>query len=571
MSAVDSSVAPMLDRRALLGAACSAPWLLAGLTGCSSNPDHARAAWNPAVIDAHCHVFNASDLPVGGFVQRVVLGDPEHQVVLGPDPRASRAALPYLAALLIQLLSGPAPTAESELAAIERGGMPAPRSIAGRPTETDVERLRSALEAVFDPSAARGASDRAPDGGDLSEEGRVIFARIVADETGIDPAATERRRGAARTDAIARGLLVGDGVISRHVQWARLLTRPRREIIASAVELYGGGAGVTLFTPSLVDYTQWLEDEPRSDIEDQIRVMERIQRLPMGAAVHCFAPYDPWRQIVDEEAGRSPSALELVAWAVREMGFVGVKLYPPMGFLPTGNAEARQNYPARAVAIREFPRKLDAALDRLYGWAAEESVAIMAHTANSNGAAEGYSVRAHPDGWRPVLARYPGLRLNLAHFGGFDERGPDDSLEGTWEVAVGRLISEGRGEVYADVSYLSEVFAESSQDERQRMIAPALKDFVQEYDPDLNHLMYGSDWIMLGREAGHGAYLHRVTALFEDVVREGAELRRFLGGNAARFLGLRPGDAGRARLEAYYAKHHLDPSWLRQYNSPLEA
>ena len=109
------------------------------------------------IVDAHCHLFNASDLPVRGFVQRVVLGDPEDQVVLGPDTRSSRAALPYLAALLVELLSGPTPTAEAELAAIDdfsgrtlRTGPPGPRR------EADVERLRRALESVLEP--VRGAA-----------------------------------------------------------------------------------------------------------------------------------------------------------------------------------------------------------------------------------------------------------------------------------------------------------------------------------------------------------------------------------------------------------------------------
>jgi hypothetical protein len=67
----------------------------------------------------------------------------------------------------------------------------------------------------------------------------------------------------------------------------------------------------------------------------------------------------------------SASALDLVTWAVEEMGFVGVKLYPPTGFLPAGNAEVAQSYPARAEAIPDLPRRLDAALDKLSGWAAE--------------------------------------------------------------------------------------------------------------------------------------------------------------------------------------------------------
>ena len=41
----------------------------------------------------------------------------------------------------------------------------------------------------------------------------------------------------------------------------------------------------------------------------------------------------------------------------------------------------------------------------------------MSHTGNSNGFAPGYGLLTAPENWAPVLADYPKLRLNLAHFG----------------------------------------------------------------------------------------------------------------------------------------------------------
>jgi predicted TIM-barrel fold metal-dependent hydrolase len=518
------------------------------------------------VVDVHCHLFNASDLPVRGFAQRVVLGDPEDQVVLGPDPSTSRAALPHLAGLLVELLSGPAPTARTELAAIDgdsrrvlRAGPPGPDS------RIDIERVRQALQSVLAPSPEQRAALRPVDGQVPSEEGRAGLAHAIEAEVGaaLDPGVM--RRTDDRYEAMARGLLSGRGTISRYVQWAQWLTRPRREIVERAVDLYGGGHGLILFTPALIDFSQWLEDEPRSEIEDQIRVMERIQRLPLGTAVHCFAPYDPWRQITDEDDRRRPSAFDLVTWAVQDMGFVGVKLYPPMGFLPAGNAEVSQRYPARAEAVPDFPRKLDAALDKLYAWAAAEGVAVMAHASNSNGAADEYSERANPKGWGPVLERYPTLRLNLAHFGGFEGRIPDAGLDGTWEAAVGRLIAEDRS-VYADVSYYSEVLRAPADGPEPRQLAKLMRQFLRAYDPNLIHLMYGSDWIMVGLEQDHEAYLGRVSQFFRQVADNEEQIGRVLAGNAARFLGLGPNDAARRRLQAYYERHQLNPGWMRQFD-----
>ena len=177
------------DRRTVLRAAGTAPWLLGAIAGCTtaaSPPPRDPARADAAIVDVHCHLFNASDLPVRGFVQRVVLGDPEDQVVLGPDARSSRAALPYLAALLVELLSGPTPTAEAELAAIDGvsgrtlpgRARPGPRP---RPTSSA---LRRALEVVLEPAPERRAELRAVDGQPPSEQGRIALVRAIAAETG---------------------------------------------------------------------------------------------------------------------------------------------------------------------------------------------------------------------------------------------------------------------------------------------------------------------------------------------------------------------------------------------------
>ena len=58
---------------------------------------------------------------------------------------------------------------------------------------------------------------------------------------------------------------------------------------------------------------------------------------------------------------------------------------------------------------------------KLFEWCAANNVPIMAHTNNSNGAGPGYGTRANPKYWQPVLQKFPTLRVNFAHFGGFDE------------------------------------------------------------------------------------------------------------------------------------------------------
>ena len=199
MNRFASPIQASLSRRAFLGTACVVPWLSAGLAACGRTyPPRPSSRAGMPVVDVHCHLFNASDLPVRGFAQRVVLGDPEDQVVLGPDPSTSRAALPHLAGLLVELLSGPAPTARAELAAIDRDGSRVLR--AGPPgpeSQTDVERVRQALQSVLDPSPEERAALRPVDEQVPSEEGRMALARAIEMEVdaAADPERDSPRRG----------------------------------------------------------------------------------------------------------------------------------------------------------------------------------------------------------------------------------------------------------------------------------------------------------------------------------------------------------------------------------------
>lgn len=512
------------------------------------------------IVDVHCHVFNASDLPVRGFLQRVVFGDAEDQVVFDSDSARARALIPWLGATLVKLLLR-APNADVELSELRRGPRLSSRVSDATTSNADVERLRRALEETFlvdsEPSAKMGQGlPRAQ-----LETGRELFLEKILDEIGPGPTLRALRADQERFTPLARGLLLGDGPISRHFKWARLLTSYRTDIVRRIAELY---PGVALFVPALIDFSAWLEDEPRSPLEKQIEVMERIQRSDLGPAVHCMAPFDPWRQVLDDEAGRKPTAIQLVESAVMEMGFIGVKLYPPMGFLPTGNAGSRLTYPERAAQIPDFPTRIDQALDRLYRWAELNGVPIMAHATNSNGAADGYSLRAHPKGWAQVLRKYPRLRLNLAHFGGFDESKRPGDLGETWELGVGELLKAGSKGLYADLSYLHEFLPGVGASDRLDLMRRNLSLFRERFDPELQRLMYGSDWSMIGREKAHEQYLEVIRTLTRQIGATETQRRRIFSENAVRFLGLEEGRPAHSRLRAYYRRHQRNADWLRE-------
>jgi len=525
----------MLDRRHLLKLSVSAPlaWVL-------YRSDEARSqATASDVIDVHCHVFNASDVPVRGFVQRVVLGDEEGQIIIEPNPALRDAVIPAFLAFLVKLMSTGAPTAEQELEDIKTSSV-------REPPVSFERQVAEALEYVLS-GAAPG----------VSEEGRRRLRESIIQEIGASEDADY--------ESMAQGLSSGKGPKRSYVRFARKLKGYRRTLLAEAIDHYGGQNGVLLFTPSFVDFHGWLDSEQVSDLKSQIVLMERMQRLDWGEThMHSFVAFNPWRQIEDIDAGRSPSAFDLAKDAVENMGFVGIKLYPPMGFLPIGNKGSHLCYPERATRICNFLTKLDAALDTMYAWAEEKGVAVMAHATNSQGAAKDYALRARPDRWAPVLAKYPNLRLNLGHFGGFDEVADDQKLDETWEYFFGRLIKSGSYHcVFADMSYLNEVLPGHA---RRASTLRYLRDFLRQYDPDCDRLMYGSDFAMLVLEARYQDYLASFRSYISGLELSESARSRLYRDNAVKFLGLNKNAPTRNRLEAYYKDHKLDPAWLTRFD-----
>jgi hypothetical protein len=387
-----------------------------------------------------------------------------------------------------------------------------------------------------------------------------------------------------------------------------IMTEFRHRIFETLVTTYDTeipGVEVALYTPAMVDMDYWLGavhdtsrvigdvgtdafSLPQTSIAQQIELMEMIQNLNPGRC-HMFVSFCPWRQVDDEAAGRTPTALDLVRDAVLNRGFLGVKLYPPMGFLPIGNAELPiQAYPdwaAQESYAGEFGVLLDEALRALYRFCIEHDVPVMAHCAPTNSAGtttvagknENYAQRAHPFGWARLMSEpeFASLRLNLSHFGG--SRKPDVSAE--WQSVIGQMM-DAHPNVYSDMSHFAELLIDNYSGTGQRCSISA--NFLDNLrtgflgtgwgDVRAGRLLYGSDWSMLSKEFYYADYLVVMAHMYRRKIYgigEGAEknARSFLCGNAIRFLGLRPGDANRKRLDDWYRRLQLDPAVLARFDA----
>lgn len=555
-----------------------------------SNPGIAQATPNSLpLIDVHNHIFNGSDLPTVRFIKIVVLQHYPQQArrVLDID---DPDALDGLLAVLIRMIElVHAPSAAEEISVLDNSGLAVEQNTNSAANEN--EAINAVAEFVGDGSLAPASSTR-----QFRAIRSAIFKasgedRLASSDAAIRPDQAKQVAARAYRSQFDLGLLL---------RWFALFTRYR---YALAEQLVADHASqdfeARLLCPAMIDFDHWLgERVDDSPLPAQVEVMGRLARRKSGPVVHGYVAYDPLRQALFE-AGmfRQFDPLYLVQTALREEGFIGVKVYPPMGFKPFGNSDdPHQAYPdIRAInelicapvhhpttatcdphrddASAIVSKYLDKAMADLFDLCVAEDATILAHANDSNAASQGASNRADPAYWLPVFGRWPALRVGLAHFGPFAAHSvaaPAGSAlpESSWEWTFGRYIA-GAGDppVFADISYLNEITQRSPAE--LSAYAATFRRWIAQFDPGCHHLMFGTDWTMLGRDPAYAGYTARVHAFFKDACSfSPAMMERLFYGNAARFLGIREGDGARKRLLAFYDRNGIARSRLPSFPDP---
>lgn len=541
-------------------------------------------------IDVHCHIFNADDLPVVGFIEKVVL--PSREEFKKYETRYGNVVR-FLVRYLARWLKDSAPSAESEIKLLNdvKAGKKQARSPAEVRT-ADIENIAALVGQLKrlridgkNFSLGEGIISAYLPGVVVGMMHREAFPERFTD-TGlgnIDHAYDPDYWVTSNQEIAERLYHRGDGPISQYLKWGVHFTRYRHELADQLAAMHGSRA--RLLTPALIDYTHWLNDRSDVRLGKQVDVMGQIARRPgRQVPVHGFAPFDPLREAVHRKLkSTTESPLDLAKRAVRSEGFMGVKLYPPMGFMPFDNAKHlfAGNYPQhlRTMFGGTLNKDLDAALGDLYAWCAAEQVPILAHAADSNGAGENYSKRAAPENWRAVTRQFPGIRIALAHFGdfeaGFDRPGNrNPKLSGTWEWRMGKLVRESQSTpVFIDLSYLSAVLLDENHNRRKEVIR-MLQGVRAEFREISGRLVFGTDWIMFGKEEAlakydkNGAFADRVCEFLQSAGFGAPDIDGIMYGNAANFLGLTlPTDVtgSRRRLTKFYNANHLDAGWLADF------
>jgi uncharacterized protein len=202
--------------------------------------------------------------------------------------------------------------------------------------------------------------------------------------------------------------------------------------------------------------------------EDYLQQLAELSALKstVGDQVLPFVCADP----------RRDNIASIVKEHIEQKGFVGIKLYPALGFFPW-----------------------DERFNEMYAWAEEHQIPIITHCSKGGIAMKGEpnpQQFTHPLEYLKVLAKFPALKICLAHFGGSGEWSnyllkrrhlPTD--ERTWVGHVINLMYE-HPSVYTDISY--------TVSDREHL--PMLKVLVN--DPKLRErILFGSDYFVVRQEA----------------------------------------------------------------------
>lgn len=563
-----------LTRRRL--AAISSMLGLSAVSGCAAPVTPTKVPVAGRAADVHCHFFNARDIPVEPFVREVVLRE---------YPLASPLAEPVvILAQAILELGAISATREAQMLRGVPAGLSTLAAVPELPEISDddaltQDRVRRAVTRMQSPT--RMQLDDGVPRARMTPELRQFLQRLIL-QTGVrvaQPQGGELRlesRGAVSPDAAALAVTSIGGEISGIVRLASLLTLRRSSLADRLHRLPKTDCGdVVLFTPAMVDYGYWLNAErATTPLAQQVDVMSAVAaRKGSPYAVHAYVSFCPWRQMME------PGQMDTVMDAILNKGCIGVKVYPVMGFLPYDNAIApdKETYPQRLRDTgTDWAGRLDQALSRLYDFCVKEDVPILTHCSQSQQTSDAAGRRASPDAWAAALrnGRWPDLRVNLGHFGGFWSL-TKPGLNGWTDQAVRLMVSQKN--VYADVSdHDAVVEGNAAQIEDEANVIGNLNRILSAGDPGriaLGKLMYGTDWVMLSRSEGLGAYYPNMKARFTHGLHmSDGEARGFLGGNAARFLGLIPSSGAvaipktRARLEAFYKANSLDNSVLASWD-----
>jgi hypothetical protein len=361
-------------------------------------------------------------------------------------------------------------------------------------------------------------------------------------------------------------------------QWAETLSKEVTEIAEELIATYDKD-GIDLYINQVLDYEYWFESTYDAPLDYQIDYIYKNIHIPYKGRIHSFVPFDPARELAFENGVLDPDdkkeirgSLALVDDAIKNKGYIGVKIYNSLGYKPFHNADVDH---LRRKKIRLHKKRgyylfkgkdYDRVLAKLYDYCVENDVPITAHCVMEG--IESYHNASYDFGkavfWRDVLEQWPRLRVNLAHFG-WGRLGYH--WKNSWVKDICKMIVDFDN-LYTDTACHG-ILTKKDHD-RFKSDYQAMRHDLMSYRGE-NHwskikqrLLFGIDWHVIKRKENYERFVKKYREILEyDNLFSRKEIKYFFGGNSLEYLGLVPGRKNRQRLFRFYKKHKIKrPGWL---------
>ena len=204
---------------------------------------------------------------------------------------------------------------------------------------------------------------------------------------------------------------------------------------------------------------------------------------------------------------------EVMVRAIEELGFVGVKLYPALGY------DVKSDAMRRVIAYCARP---------------DRDIPITMHCTSGgfskSATASGY---CHPKHWKTLFEDHPTVRVCFAHCGGWGGLSHQDAAQAEWADHILGYMEE-HPNVYADLSYHVEMMSGGA---KEAAYLARLKELLAD-DTCRDRILFGTDSWLVRMNLTEEAYWR----YFESTLTP-PEFAQIAEANPRAFLGL-PGPNG---------------------------
>ena len=254
-------------------------------------------------------------------------------------------------------------------------------------------------------------------------------------------------------------------------------------------------AGIILATPLMMDIEiSSFNQKPECPYRYQIQEISDIAARYPGKIMP-FIMFDPRRETKTEELEAKGTTEEMksnaITEALEEYGFLGVKMYPALGYDPD-NESIYNDY--------ETNKKLKLVYE--YCNNKRKRISITTHC-SKGGSYSSELMRYHriieylndPRRWEKVIEKYPYINFNFAHFGGFkDFMNANEKYYMVWTDKIREFMRKNNN-VYADISsHLGALNPKHSE-----KYFEILKGLLDEKKNDKylyrDRILFGTDWM----------------------------------------------------------------------------